>query len=193
MEVRQGYRWGPPASGWEGLWAASAEKFMRYPQGAPSISLTGAPGTRRQRQRSEAHVLRSESRGGPGSTRSQGEECALSVHQGLPIPEQRGPHEGLISPPSQPQKSQAVLTAPRGATSLLPSGSQGTDRPGGTPLWGLRVPLKRRPVSGLCQTTQGAVLNQGHSQPLSPSARPVVPGCSPALLLSVISSQASHS
>ena len=35
--------------------------------------LTGPPGTRRQRQRSEACVLSSESRGGPGSIRSQGE------------------------------------------------------------------------------------------------------------------------
>ena len=67
-----------------------------YPQGVPIISLTGAPGTRRQKQRSEGHVLKSESRGGPGSTRSQDEEGALSVHQGLPIPEQRGTHKGLI-------------------------------------------------------------------------------------------------
>uniref|UniRef100_A0A8B9XA90 Uncharacterized protein n=1 Tax=Bos mutus grunniens TaxID=30521 RepID=A0A8B9XA90_BOSMU len=33
---------------------------------------SGAPGTRRRKQRSEVHGLRSESRGGPGSTRSQG-------------------------------------------------------------------------------------------------------------------------
>ena len=32
----------------------------------------------------------------PGSTRSQGEEGSLSVHQGLPIPEQWGPHKGII-------------------------------------------------------------------------------------------------
>ena len=50
------------------------------------------------KQRSEDHVLRSEIRGGPGSARSQGEEGGLSVHQGLPIPEQRGPHEGLNPP-----------------------------------------------------------------------------------------------
>lgn len=30
-------------------------------------------------------------KGGPGSARSQGEESALSVHQGLPIPAQREP------------------------------------------------------------------------------------------------------
>ena len=40
--------------------------------------------------------FRSESRGAPGSTGSQGEAGALSVHQGLPIPEQRGTHKGLI-------------------------------------------------------------------------------------------------
>ena len=41
------------------------------------------------KQRSEARVLRSEIRGDPGSARSQGEEGVVSVHQGLPFPEQR--------------------------------------------------------------------------------------------------------
>ena len=76
------------------------------------MSLTGASGTRRRRQTSEAQVLSLESRGGPGSARSQGEAGALSVHQGLPIPEQRGPHKGLIPLPCQSQKSRAVLTTP---------------------------------------------------------------------------------
>ena len=49
------------------------------------------------------HVHRSEKRGGPGSARSQGEEGALSVHQGLPIPAQRGAHKPLIPSPCQPQ------------------------------------------------------------------------------------------
>ena len=49
-----------------------------------------------------AHVHRSEKRGGPGRARSQGEEGALSVHQGLPIPAQRGAHKALIPPPCQP-------------------------------------------------------------------------------------------
>ena len=40
--------------------------------------------------------FRSESRGAPGSTGSQGEAGALSVHQGLPTPEQEGPPKGLI-------------------------------------------------------------------------------------------------
>ena len=74
-----------------------------YPRGAPSISDRGAPGTRRLRQRSMACVHRSENRGGSGSTRSQGEEGALSVHQGLPIPAQRGIHKALIPPAYQPQ------------------------------------------------------------------------------------------
>ncbi|CAM9182791.1 unnamed protein product, partial [Rangifer tarandus platyrhynchus] len=43
------------------------------PRGAPSICLTGAPGNRRQIWRSEAHVLRSGSRGRPGSAGRQGE------------------------------------------------------------------------------------------------------------------------
>ncbi|XP_057393491.1 melanoma-associated antigen 8-like isoform X1 [Balaenoptera acutorostrata] len=43
-----------------------------YTRGAPSIPLTGAPGTGRRRPRSEARVLRPQSRGGPGSARSQG-------------------------------------------------------------------------------------------------------------------------
>ncbi|CAM9130374.1 unnamed protein product, partial [Rangifer tarandus platyrhynchus] len=42
-------------------------------------------------------------RGGPGSTRSQGEEGALSEHQRLPIPEQKGLHKALKSPLCQPQ------------------------------------------------------------------------------------------
>ena len=83
-----------------------------YHRGAPSISLTGAAGTRRQRQTSEAQVLSSESRGGPGSAGSQGEKGSLSVHQGLPIPEQREPHKGLIFLPCQSQKSRDVLTSP---------------------------------------------------------------------------------
>ena len=78
---------------------------------------------RRRRQTSEARVLRSESRGGPGNARSQGDEDALSGHQGLPIPEQRGPHKGLIPLPCQCQKSQAVLTTTWGLPS---SGCQGT-------------------------------------------------------------------
>ena len=74
---------------------------LDYPRDVPSISVTGAPGTRRWR--SEAGVLRSESRGGPGRTRSQGEEGALSVHQRPPIPEQRGTHKAQIPPPCEPQ------------------------------------------------------------------------------------------
>lgn len=42
-----------------------------YHRGAPSISLTGAAGTRRQRQTSEAQVLNSESRGGPAVRESR--------------------------------------------------------------------------------------------------------------------------
>ena len=45
----------------------------------------------------------SESRGGPGSGRSQGEEDALSVHQGFPIPAQRGTHKALIPTARQTQ------------------------------------------------------------------------------------------
>ena len=56
------------------------------------------------KQRSEDHVLRSEIRGGPGSARSQGEEGVLSVHQGLPFPEQKGNHKAHIPTPCQPRK-----------------------------------------------------------------------------------------
>ena len=56
------------------------------------------------------------------------------MHQGLPIPEQKGPHKGLIPTPCQPQKSRTVLTAAWGATLLPPSGSQGTAHPRGMPL-----------------------------------------------------------
>ncbi|CAI9181287.1 unnamed protein product, partial [Rangifer tarandus platyrhynchus] len=52
-----------------------AEQWAEHAQGRPPGA--GAPGTRRQRQRSEACVQRSENREGPGSTRSQGEEGAL--------------------------------------------------------------------------------------------------------------------
>lgn len=76
----------------------------------------------------------SESRGGSGSTRSQGEEGGLSMHQGLPIPEHRGPYKGLIPTTCQPWKSQTVLTAPWGATLLRPSGSQGTAHSRGMPM-----------------------------------------------------------
>jgi len=66
-----------------------------YPQGVPIISLTGAPGTRRLRRKSEARVLRSESRGGPGSTRSEGEEGFLS---GVPYPRTEETPEGPNRP-----------------------------------------------------------------------------------------------
>ncbi|KAG5193924.1 hypothetical protein JEQ12_020285 [Ovis aries] len=52
--------------------------FHQSSLGVPPVFLQdltlspGAPGTRRPRQTSEAHVVRSESRGGPGSTRSEG-------------------------------------------------------------------------------------------------------------------------
>ena len=76
------------------------------PQSTPEVPLHfshRAPGTRRRRWRPEARVPRSESRGGPGSARSQGELVPLCVHQGLPTPEQRGPQKALITPPCQPR------------------------------------------------------------------------------------------
>ena len=78
-----------------------------YTRGAPSIPLTGAPGTGRRRPRSEARVLRPQSRGDPGSARSQGEVRALSVHPGAPRPRTQGTPQGpshRTSPhPSQPR------------------------------------------------------------------------------------------
>ncbi|CAI9181245.1 unnamed protein product, partial [Rangifer tarandus platyrhynchus] len=53
----------------------NAEQWAEHAQGRPPGA--GAPGTRRQRQRSEACFQRSENREGPGSTRNQGEEGAL--------------------------------------------------------------------------------------------------------------------
>lgn len=76
-----------------------------YTRGAPSIPLTGAPGTGRRRPKSEDRVLRPQSRGGAGSARSQGEVRALSVYPGAPPPRT----EGTPQHPSHP----TILFSPR--------------------------------------------------------------------------------
>lgn len=78
------------------------------PPRCPSISFTGAPGTKRRRRRAEVQVHGSENRGGSGCAWSQGELVPLSVYQGLPIPEQRGHHKTLIPHHVSPAISSCV-------------------------------------------------------------------------------------
>ena len=129
-------------------------------QSTPEVSppcLSQSSRKQEVKQRSESHVLRSESRRGPGSARSQGEEGVLSA-SGAPLPRTEGKPQSPYPHTLSAQELPAVLTAPWGDIALPPSGSQVSGRPGRAPLRDLRAPLKKRPLSGLCKISQGVFL-----------------------------------